>query len=353
MSDEIKLRIKCEVDTVTKDAIRDFDLNWDGVSTFTAPRPVLPDDFSIGLIVGPSGSGKTTIAKQLGPIAGAHWEDSKTIASHFESGAVAVNKLTGVGLNSVPVWCKPYSVLSNGEKHRADMARLIKDGAIIDEYTSVVDRTVARAMSVAISRYVKRQQIRRVVFVTCHYDVAEWLLPDWIYDTGEQRLLPRGSLRRPEIKLEIEPCGVEAWSAFRNHHYLSGDINKAARCWLGIWDNSPIAFMSAIALPSPYMDNAWREHRTVVLPDYQGMGIGVRCSDVVAELFLADGKRYFSKTSHPRMGEYRERSTKWRPTSKNKKARPDYGPDRASKEMRYRHKHMNRLCYSHEYIGGK
>jgi hypothetical protein len=78
------------------------------------------------------------------------------------------------------------------------------------------------------------------------------------------------------------------------------------------------------------------------------MGIGVRFSNAIAQLHLDDGKRYFSRTAHPRMGFYRENSPLWKPTSKNKKLRTDV-------------KHINmfndhyidnkRVCFSHEYIG--
>ena len=89
-----------------------------------------------------------------------------------------------------------------------------------------------------------------------------------------------------------------------------------------------------------------------MLPDYQGLGLGVRISDATAEMFLMQGCRYFSKTAHPRMGEYRNRSPLWKPTSKNGRTREDYGTGKDTYEQRYKMKHAHRLCYSHEYIGG-
>jgi GNAT superfamily N-acetyltransferase len=106
-----------------------------------------------------------------------------------------------------------------------------------------------------------------------------------------------------------------------------------------------------IAFPSGNFKNAWRGHRTVVLPDFQGLGLGVRISDAVGEIVLSWGGRYFSKTSSYRMGEYRSRSKLWRPTSKNGKSRQDYGSGRITKESKHKHKHINRICYCHEYLG--
>jgi GNAT superfamily N-acetyltransferase len=191
-----------------------------------------------------------------------------------------------------------------------------------------------------------------VVFATCHYDIVPWLDPDWIYDTATGVLTPRGAVRRlPTIKLDLLPCSADAWKMFGQHHYLSEKINRAARCWIAVWDGTPVGFASALAFPSAHIRNAWREHRTVTLPDFQGIGLGVRISDAVAELFKQDGYRYFSKTAHPRMGGYREASPLWKGTSKNLKARPDYNHTRVTKEDGYRHLHASRLAYSHEYIG--
>jgi GNAT superfamily N-acetyltransferase len=247
---------------------------------------------------------------------------------------------------------RPYHVLSTGEKFRADMARRLGDSATVDEFTSVVDRNVAASCANSIRRYVDQKGLTGLVFASCHYDIIEWLRPDWIFDTNTNRMVGRGSERRPEIVLEMLPCGAEAWAMFRNHHYLDGNLNKSSRCWLFTWNDTPIGFTSAVTLPSGTLKRAWREHRTVVLPDFQGLGLGVRISDATAEVFVRDGCRYFSKTAHPRMGEYRNRSPLWKPTTKNGISRQDYKTRLSNFEGRYQMKHADRVCYSHEYIGG-
>jgi GNAT superfamily N-acetyltransferase len=135
---------------------------------------------------------------------------------------------------------------------------------------------------------------------------------------------------------------------FKDHHYLSADINKAARCYVGVWENNIIAFGASLTLPNGNLKNAWRGHRTCILPDFQGMGIGVRFSDAVAQIHLEQGLRYFSRTSHPRMGYYRENSKLWKPTSKNKKLRTDV----THKNLFNNHyTDIKRICFSHEFIG--
>lgn len=339
-------------DQITNEISQMFDYSFDGITTFEPPKmPKLPEEFGIGLIVGPSGSGKTTLLETFGNPIAPIWHADKAICSHFATASEAQDRLSAVGFNSIPSWMRPYHVLSTGEKFRADLARQLVDGALIDEFTSVIDRNVARACSVAIRRYVDKNQLRNLVFASCHYDILEWLNPDWVFDTVTGQLELRGLRSRPSITLELVPCSTRAWKAFSEHHYLDGNVNRSSRCWLAFWDGTAVGFAAALPFPSGSFKNAWRGHRTVVAPDFQGMGFGVRISDAVAQIFVEQGCRYFSKTAHPRMGLYREKSPLWKPTSKNRKSRPDYKSGRKTKEHKHKHKHINRLCFSHEFIG--
>lgn len=168
-----------------------FDCTFDGTSKFYPWKlPTnLPKKFKIGVIVGSSGSGKSTLLKHFGNEESPNWDSKKSIISHFETPDEAINKLGSVGLNSVPSWYKPYHVLSNGEKFRADLARKLKSNCVIDEFTSVVDRAVAKAASVSLSRYVKNNHLENIVLSTCHHDILEWLEPDWVLNTDTGELL--------------------------------------------------------------------------------------------------------------------------------------------------------------------
>lgn len=150
-------------------------------------------DWGIGLIVGGSGTGKTTIAKEL---FGEQYIDEfeYTHTSVIEDMPKANIKdiemtFTSVGFASPPSWLKPYSVLSNGEKMRVDLARALlseKELIVFDEFTSVVDREVAKTTSLAINKAINRSK-KRFVAIACHRDIVEWLMPDWIFDTDEMR----------------------------------------------------------------------------------------------------------------------------------------------------------------------
>jgi len=180
-----------------------FDCTFNGESTFypwDLPKS-LPKKFKIGVIVGSSGSGKSTLLKHFGVEEEPIWETNKSIISHFEDPNDGITRLGSVGFNSIPSWYKPYHVLSNGEKFRADLARKIKSNAVIDEYTSVVDRNVAKAASVALSRYIKSNDIENIVISTCHMDIVDWLEPDWVINTDTGELMDGFFLSDQKLKL--------------------------------------------------------------------------------------------------------------------------------------------------------
>jgi ABC-type ATPase involved in cell division len=336
-----------------------FDLSFDGESTFTCwPKPDVKD-FSIGLIVGPSGSGKSLLLSEFGKEEEVSWDTKKAIVSQFEDDPViACDRLMAVGFNDVRAFVRPYHVLSTGEQFRAALARKLKDGAVIDEFTSVVDRNVAKAASVAMKRYVTKTGLKNIVLATCHRDILDWVQPDWYFDTTDGILHDGRLLRRPPIELRIYPCKRDIWGMFAPHHYLSHVLASAARCFIATAKFegvvSVVGFASCIPFPSGSLKRAWREHRTVVLPDFQGLGLGPRISDAVAELHCTEGKRYFSRTAHPRFGAYRnKRNSGWMPTSQNKYAR-EQAQDKGTHTGAERINSFggdNRLAFSHEYVG--
>lgn len=155
-----------------------------------------------------------------------------------------------------------------------------------------------------------------------------------------------------DLKLRILPVnGRKVWPYFAPHHYLT-EKYSGHRAWIAVLeDGTLVGFVSIIAFPNAYIKKAWREHRTVTLPDFQGLGIGPRLSDWAGEYVRSEmGGRFFSRTSHPRMGAYRESSALWRPTTKNKTRRK---PSEIREERADKVKWLSdsRLTFAHEYVG--
>ncbi|QDT01280.1 GNAT family N-acetyltransferase [Adhaeretor mobilis] len=331
----------------------DVPLEAQSHESFSVELPELEEPWEVGLIVGPSGSGKSTVARaayreQL--YQRADWPTDRAVIDCFEHLPIerVVELFTAVGFSSPPSWVKPYAVLSNGEQFRCDLVSALGAGCgalgassqipartcsepvkpapsahqpapiIFDEFTSVVDRNVAKACSTAIAKGVRRGSLPRFVAVTCHYDVAEWLEADWVLDMATGTLTRR-RLRRPRLELAIHRCGLAAWEPFARHHYLSGSLNRVARCYLATWSGVPVAF--AATLPVIGRRAHRRFTRLVTLPDFQGMGIGTRVLAEVASLHRELGHRVNITSSHPSLIRHCRSSSLWKAVSVNKLGR--------------------------------
>jgi energy-coupling factor transporter ATP-binding protein EcfA2 len=289
--------------------------------TWKVRLPLEERPWHLGLVVGPSGCGKSTLARNFWPEATARqaelrWPAGQSVLDAFPADlpiSDIVALLSSVGFASPPAWLRPFHVLSTGQQFRVTLARLLAEGqalAVCDEFTSVVDRTVAQIGSVALARTV-RSRGGQFIALTCHEDVEAWLQPDWVYRPAEERLTWRCLQRRPPITLEVVRCQASAWPLFAPHHYLSHALAPSAVCFLASWSGRPVAFSAWLPFVSRGQ-RARREHRTVALPDYQGVGIGNALSALVASLWRGLGYRALSTTTHPAMIRSRCRSLLWR-----------------------------------------
>jgi GNAT superfamily N-acetyltransferase len=211
----------------------------------------------------------------------------------------------------------------------------------VDEYTSVVDRTVAQIGSAAVAKTVRRRG-QRFIAVTCHEDVEDWLQPDWTYRPATNTFTWRLLRRRPAIELLVARVSRSAWRLFRAHHYLSHSLAPAAVCFAAWWRDRPVAFSAW--LHAITRSRGKREHRTVTLPDYQGVGIGHHLSNYCAALWNALGYRVTSTTTHPAFIAARCRSADWRMIRKPSLARSH------GRGLRIRHA-TTRLTAGFEYVG--
>lgn len=327
----------------------------------TIPR--LPEE-GIVLIVGTSGSGKSTILRSLNQRQAITTSPCSTVIENFSTAERGEELLLAVGLRSIPAWFRLPGTLSNGEYHRFEMAMALDQGIeCVDEFTSVVDRDTAKSLAYSVRQWFNKNP--GVLYIaSCHRDIIDWLDPDWVYDTDLQVLDNRRALHRlggrPPITLTIRGTSPETWRYFSKYHYLDTRMSRSVHCYVGLIGDKPVAFHAAIHSTNRDIHSYWRGHRTVVLPEFQGMGIGTAFSDAIAQMYVDRGYRYFSKTAHPSFGEHREKSPLWRATSTNRKSRkssyllkdgsiramPGYG---GNAEIARRD--ADRVCYSHEYIG--
>jgi GNAT superfamily N-acetyltransferase len=292
-----------------------------------AELPIDDPDWSLGLVVGPSGSGKTSIGRALWDGGAFYdfddWPSAGPIVDEIAPGAgfdAVTGALAAVGLGSVPVWLKPYGVLSNGERFRANLARVLCEAperVVIDEFTSVVDRQIARFGALAFAKSWKRLARKggnQCVLLSCHYDIIDWLEPDWIFDTATGQYSGRGLWRRPKFDLEIWETNWRFWPLFEPHHYLKLPRMIAATCYVGTVEDQLVAHMAMSTRPG--MREA-RGCRLVVMPEWQGAGVGTRFLNAICAMWLRGESRYGKRmqtlfhTSHPGLCAALRRDRRW------------------------------------------
>ena len=323
----------------------------------TVKLPLAERAWNLGLIVGPSGCGKSSVARQFfgeHVVQGFDWPADKSLVDGFPDGlkiAEITGLLSSVGFSSPPNWLKPYHVLSNGEQFRVTLARCLAELpelAVVDEFTSVVDRQVAQIGSAAVSKAV-RSSGKRLVAVTCHYDVEEWLQPDWKLELPSGQFHWRSLRRRPEIQLRVTRADKSEWDLFGRYHYLSGELHPGASCFVGKVAGRPACFVAVLMYPH-VNGGWWREHRTVCLPEFQGVGIGNRMSELIAAAYLCTGKPFRSTTSAPAMIRHRHRSKLWRMIRPPSLAAGVAGASKKSHQLN-RSAASNRLTAGFQYVG--
>jgi GNAT superfamily N-acetyltransferase len=292
--------------------------------SWSIDAPVEERDWSVGLIVGPSGSGKSTLLREFGEPRGFEWSDRSVIddfAPELPLGEVTA-ACSAVGFNTIPAWLRPFGTLSNGEQFRVTLARLIAECSVeqsrplvvIDEFTSVVDRQVAKIASHALAKYARRRGVR-VVAASCHYDVIDWLQPDWILEPGSGSFSWRSVQPRPTIDIDIAACEYSVWGVFAPFHYLTAELNRSARTFAAYVDGHPVAFAGVLHRPSSKPSRTGQNlkglSRLVTLPDWQGLGIAFVLAEAVAGAYAAVGCRFHTYPAHPALIRSFDRSPRW------------------------------------------
>ena len=295
-----------------------FDLEIDNVD--------LSGDWSIGVIVGPSGSGKTSIGRQIFGENKIYdytqgWSPDKPIIDDIAPNGdfnEVTAALANVGLGSVPSWLRPFRVLSNGEQFRAGLAKIVcekPDEIVIDEFTSVIDRQIARIGSQAFQKAWRRGNPKgKVVLLTPHYDILDWVQPDWVIDTKTKTFV-RGLLRqRPKINLDIWQVDRSYWKFYKPHYYLDLPEPVAAMHFIGTVDGE---LACHIVVAPRFEVHGYRATRLVTMPEWQGAGVGSKFLNFIAQYHLdgngRGGHKYvtYFHTSHPQLCAYLRHSQKW------------------------------------------
>jgi len=284
--------------------------------------PIEANDWNVGLIVGPSGCGKSSIARDL---FGADYHPDlewygKSVVDDFAASLpmeAVTQACSAVGFNTIPAWLRPFHVLSNGERFRVELARRLlelPDPIVVDEFTSVVDRQVAQIGSHAVQKFARKHN-RRFVAVSCHYDIVDWLQPDWIFEPSTMTFSRRLLRQRPSLDVTIGRVPYSAWRMFAPFHYMSAELSKSARCF-GLWVSGQLTTFCGV-LPKPISNGPgcgqWIAgvSRIVTLPDWQGLGLAFILMEKLGAANAAIGRRFRNYPAHPAFVRASDRSPHW------------------------------------------
>lgn len=316
-------------------------------------------EYNIGLIIGASGSGKTTLAKTMfNEFECLSVDESKCVIDLFPDYMGYEDRaemLTGIGLSAVPCWIKPINTLSNGQKERAKAALTIaknkKNGiCVIDEWTSVVDRTTAKIMSSCVAKVARRNNIR-VVLLSCHYDIVSWINPCWVIDCNEQsytdrRLLCRDYKRKDTLEFEIRRASRESWRMFSKYHYLSENLPGGRLFIFGLFHNGKQIGFQCFANYVPNNKMILHFNRTVIHPDFQGYGLGIHLINETCDIIKKMGYRVMGRFASIPVAKALSRHDKWKLLAiKRKSAKHGNG---ITRKTAFRDEIKT---YSFEYIG--
>lgn len=343
----------------TKKAAQSQDIDIEKKSNYVKRiRADVDSNFNIGIVVGSSGSGKTTLVRQM--------FDSKFIEQNILNESLPIIEqfpndfdyekrqkyLSAIGLTSIPCWIRPAYTLSNGQKFRAEVAlkcALQADPIIIDEWTSVVDRTVAKIMSHSIQKFARKFN-RKILLISCHYDVIDWLLPDFVIDVNIDEYQDRRSLqqtRSEQLNIEIYETSRKVWSNFSKYHYLSEKLPGGKLYHFGAFIKDEQIGYVCFANYIPGKTNCLHSNRIVIHPDYCGIGMGGIFVDKCCEIMKNRGFKIYEKNSSlPRLN-YLKNNHKWKLLATNFKTNAS-----GCLKDKNNGKHRNDVrWYSWEYLG--
>lgn len=289
-------------------------LRWNG------QMPIEDKDWSVGLIVGPSGSGKSTILRECFSEPREFQWGGDAVADDFPAG-MSIEDITSVcqavGFNTIPAWLRPYTVLSNGEQFRVRLARTLVESTAeqpisIDEFTSVVDRQVAKIGAHAAQKWVRRNG-RQLVCATCHYDVTDWLRPDWVLEPATMTFEWKEWERRPPVDCTIARVPHAYWRLFAPFHYLTAELHKGAACYVLFAgeEQQPAAFCGVLHRPHASNKSIKGVSRLVTLPDWQGLGLAFALADRIGAAYDALGYELRTYPAHPALIRSFDRSPIW------------------------------------------
>ena len=139
------------------------------------------------------------------------------------------------------------------------------------------------------------------------------------------------------------------WNIFKKYHYLNGELHKACAQYVGVMNGEIVCHTGVIQFP---MKKGWkRVHRLVVLPDYQGIGIGTKFIKEIANMYINNGYSFYLTTTTPSLVNALRKDKNWLLIryGRSKNSYAQMGKKYGSTKHLANAKSDNRITYSFNY----
>jgi len=322
---DIRFKTRSTVTDRTVEVARAFGLGID-----EEKEHVIFRDFELKLaegdvvyISGDSGSGKSVLlralAEDLGDkainIADVEIDPEKplidTVGETFQE---ALTLLSKVGLNDAFLFLRRYPELSDGQKYRYRIAKMIDSGKkywLCDEFASTLDRTTAKIVAYNIQKMARRSGATMIV-ATTHTDLEEDLNPSIRIHKGwgeeisvEYRENREASVCTVTRDITIREGSMADYHKLSHLHYRAEDSRFPIKVYamerggelIGVitYNYSPVntaGRMKAVGrrVSIEELNRDWAIIKRVVLhPKYRTTGLGTR---LVRDTLPTIGRRY-------------------------------------------------------------
>ncbi len=261
----------------------------------------------ITYITGDSGSGKSVLLRAIRADLGDEAIDLTEVAVDPDKPLIetvgatveqALELLSKVGLNDAFLFLRSYSQLSDGQKYRYRIAKMIESKAkffLCDEFCACLDRDTAKIIAYNLQK-IARQQGKAVIAATTHSDLQEDLKPSVLVRKrfGEEIHIdyyPNTPAAECSLtkEMKIEPGTKEDWKKLSPFHYRGHGISvprkifKMTRgdelCGVIVYTYPPPAcYGRRLVLPRMTMQEINQKlstiNRIVIHPKYRTIGLG-------------------------------------------------------------------------------
>jgi ABC-type ATPase with predicted acetyltransferase domain len=304
----------------TREVAEAFGLGTDNTQKFiildNTNLKIRPGD--ITLVTGDSGSGKSVLLKAIKHDLGTEAADTREIAINPDTPIIetvgkntheALETLSKVGLNDAFLFLRNYQQLSDGQKHRYQIARLAETGKkwwLLDEFCSVLDRDTAKIVAFNLQRLARERGIT-VVCATTHNDLTADLAPNVQVHKrfGKEiniQYVPNASATECSLtqEMHIQKATYADYKQLSQFHYRSSRC-AAPRKIFALKRGTELCGIIIYAYPSPFCfgrSQVWKGtlkqltqevsviSRVVLHPKYRGIGLGEK---LVAETLRLAG----------------------------------------------------------------